>query len=102
MLALGCAACAVFAQEPPVAAETAKTITLPAGEFHEECLQLTVRQRLNYSFRSPAPVEFNIHYHRNDKIHYPVRRKSVAALSRSYAPKRTDGYCLEPISIVGA
>jgi hypothetical protein len=102
LLAFGCAAGVALADETRSAAGTAKAITLPGREFHEECVQLTARQQLGYSFRSPAPVEFNIHYHRDDKIHYPVHRKRVTALSGSYVPKRTDGYCLEPISIVGA
>ena len=94
LFVFGCAAGAAFAQEPPAAAGTAKTITLPAGEFHEECVQLAARQRIDYSFRSRTLLEFNIHYHRNGKIHYPVRRRGVTALSGSYAPKESDGYCL--------
>jgi hypothetical protein len=27
-----------------------KNVTLPAGEFHEECMQLAARQRLDYQF----------------------------------------------------
>lgn len=94
LLVFGCAAGAALAHEPPAAAGTAKTITLPAREFHEECLQLAARQRIEYSFRSRTPVEFNIHYHRDGKIRYPVRRKAVTGLSGSYLPQRADGYCL--------
>ena len=39
-------------------------------------------------------MEFNIHYHRADKIHYAVRKKGFTALSGSYVAKRSDGYCL--------
>jgi len=81
-------------QVPSAPAAGTKTIILPAGEFHEECMELTKRQRLAYSFRSAAPVEFNIHYHIGNKIHYPVLKKSIAALTGTYAPKRPDGYCM--------
>ena len=86
--------CAAGAQEAKAPAAGARSITLPAGEFHEECMDLAVRQPLEYSFRSARPVEFNIHYHRDNKIHYPVRKKSVTELWGSYMPQRNDGYCL--------
>ena len=76
------------------AASGAKKMTLPAGEFHEDCVQLAARQKLDYSFRSAAPLDFNIHYHRDDKVFYPVRRTAVTALASNYTPRRTDGYCL--------
>lgn len=82
------------AQEQKAPAAGAKTVTLPAREFHEECMDLTVRQGLKYSFHGAAPLEFNIHYHRGGKIHYPVLKKSIATLSGIYSPQRDDGYCL--------
>ena len=91
-LALACAATAAAHGTGAVAG--AKKMTLPANEFHEECVELAARQKLEYSFRSAAPLDFNIHYHRNDKVYYPVRKNGVAALSASYSPRRADGYCL--------
>jgi hypothetical protein len=94
LLALCCAAGPAGAQEPKAPGAGAKTVTLPAGEFHEECMELAARQRLEYSFHSAAPLEFNIHYHRGNRIHYPVLRKGVTALSGTYSPQRGDGYCM--------
>jgi hypothetical protein len=76
------------------AATGAKKMTLPAGEFHEECVELAARQKLDYSFRSAAPLDFNIHYHRGDKVHYPVRKNGVTTRTASYTAQRADGYCL--------
>ena len=94
ILALWCGAGPAGAQEPKAPAAGAKTITLPAREFHEECMDLAARQKLDYSFRSAGPLEFNIHYHRGDKIHYPVLKKGVKALTGTYVPERGDGYCM--------
>jgi hypothetical protein len=92
LLALACAATA--AAHGTGAASGTKKMTLPAGEFHEECVELAARQKLDYFFRSAAPLDFNIHYHRDDKISYPVRKNGVMTLSASYSPRRADGYCL--------
>lgn len=94
LLAFFCAAGPAGAQEPKAPAAGAKTITLPAREFHEECMDLAARQPLEDPFRSAAPLEFNIHYHRDNKIHYPVLKKGVTKLSGTYVPKRSDGYCM--------
>ena len=77
---------------PP--ADSSKSIKLPAKEFHEECMQLAAGQRLGYSFHAAAPLEFNLHYHRDGKILYPVRKQGVASFAGSYTSPRSDGYCL--------
>jgi hypothetical protein len=77
---------------PP--ARSSQTINLPANEFHEECMELAASQRLGYSFHAAAPLEFNIHYHRDGKIRYPVLKKGVATLAGSFRPTRSDGYCM--------
>jgi hypothetical protein len=95
LTALSLAAFSAGAQEagaPP--ADSAKTVNLPANEFHEECMELAAGQRLGYSFRAAAALEFNIHYHRDGKIRYPVQKKGVATLAGSYTSPRNDGYCL--------
>lgn len=93
-LALILAASAAGAEEMKAPAERAKSIELPANEFHEECMELAAGQRLGYSFRSSGPLEFNIHYHREGKIRYPVRKKGIATLAGAYTSPRNDGYCL--------
>ena len=82
------------AQEATAPADRAKSVNLPANEFHEECMQLAVGQRLSYSFSAAAPLEFNLHYHRDGKILYPVRKQRVAKLAGTYTSPRSDGYCL--------
>src|SRR5262249_12447797 len=77
---------------PP--ADSSKSVKLPANEFHEECMQLAAGQRLGYSFRAAAPLEFNLHYHHDGKILYPVQKKGIASIAGSYTSPRSDGYCL--------
>ena len=77
---------------PP--AESSKSVKVPANEFHEECMQLTAGQRLGYTFHAAAPLEFNLHYHRDGKILYPVQKRGIATFAGSYTSPRSDGYCL--------
>jgi len=77
---------------PP--AESSKSVKLPANEFHEECMQLAAGQRLGYAFHAAAPLEFNLHYHRDGKILYPVQKTGVVKLAGSFTSPRSDGYCL--------
>ena len=93
-LLLGAAAAAAHAHETSGASTASKTIELPAREFHEECLELTPRQRLSYAFRSAQPLDFNIHYHRGNDVFYPVQQKNVRAYKNTFVPRRNDGYCL--------
>ena len=88
------AAAPAGAEEAGAPADERKSVTLPANEFHEECMRLTAGQRLGYSFHAAAPLEFNLHYHRDGKILYPVQKKGVASLAGSFASPRSDGYCL--------
>ena len=101
LLLLGAALQPARAHEAAGAAQVSKTIELPAREFHEECLELTPRQRLHYSFRSAQPVEFNIHYHRGNDVIYPVRMRNARAAHSAFVPRRSDGYCLMWSNVAG-
>jgi hypothetical protein len=94
LAALSLAVAPTAAEEGRAPAESAKTVNLPANEFHEECMDLAAGERLGYSFRAAAALEFNIHYHRDGKIRYPVLKKGVAALDGAYSSPHSDGYCL--------
>ena len=92
---LGATACSARAHDASsTGSEIRKTVELPAGEFHEECLDLSRRQRLHYAFSSAQPVEFNIHYHRGKDIVYPVRLKNIRSLKSVFTPPRDEGYCM--------
>ena len=53
------------------------TVTLKPSDMHEECFELVGRQKLFYEFNSDQPVNFNVHFHNGDKVHYPVQQNGV-------------------------
>ncbi len=76
-------------------------------KFHEDCIQLLPGDSLIYSFRTSDPVDFNIHYHENGKIFYPVSKKNVSDEKGEYSSGKKQFYCLmwtnpqkEPVSLI--
>ena len=54
-----------------------KSITLKPSETYEECFELEMGQKLFYKFDSDKPVNFNVHFHVEKEIHYPVQQNGV-------------------------
>jgi hypothetical protein len=88
----------------PWNSETA--VLINPSKFHEDCIQLKPGDSLIYSFRTSDPVDFNIHYHENGKIYYPVSRKKIADEKGKYTSGKKQFYCLmwtnrqkEPVSL---
>ncbi|MDO8283060.1 MAG: hypothetical protein Q7U10_10645 [Thermodesulfovibrionia bacterium] len=44
---------------------------------YEACFELKKGEALEYSFTSSRPLDFNIHYHAIDGLHYPVNEKNI-------------------------
>jgi hypothetical protein len=47
------------------------------GGSHEECLELIPGKIMEYKFISSDSVNFNIHYHAEEGIKYPVNEESI-------------------------
>jgi hypothetical protein len=60
--------------------KNSKKVVIKPVRSYEECVEMLPNQVIIYSFQSSKALDFNIHYHGDDKIHYPVLKKEV----RSY------------------
>lgn len=56
---------------------TKESVTLKASGMHEECFELKKQQKLFYKFDSDKPINFNVHFHTENEIHYPVQQNGV-------------------------
>jgi hypothetical protein len=65
----------------------------PYGE-HEECAKLAAGDRIEYTFGSDTPVNFNIHYHDGAAIVEPIVREAVTQDAGVFAPPLAQDYCL--------
>ena len=67
-------------------------VTIPAGQAYERCLSVQNGKRLEYVFEAAGPLQFNLHYHLEGDILYPVPSGSRQSLKSSYSPERKVGY----------
>ena len=93
LLAMPLAACAV----PPLEPDAPKAVfnqRIAPYEWHEECVKLGRGDRLDYTFESRQPVQFNIHYHEGATVVMPVVRESVKSEADVFEAKLAQDYCL--------
>lgn len=67
---------------------------LKSGEMYEECLALTTGDRLDYSFNANKPLVFNIHYHVDEDIFYPVKDALRSLIADELQVSADHRYCL--------
>lgn len=82
----------------PIAASTADfgpfSLPVAPNSFEERCIKLAAGASMRYRFKSSAPVDFNLHYHRGKEVIYPVKKAAVAKRVGRFRAKREDVYCL--------
>ena len=79
------------------AADGPRTVTahpLPSYQIHEECLALKAGDRVEFTFESTDPVDFNIHYHEGDAVVMPLSREKAREYAGVYAATLAHDYCL--------
>ena len=84
---------AVLAKETPKDAPRPFSFTLEAKKSHEECMPLGKGDKRRYHWKSDAPVDFNIHYHRQTEVFYPVKRDGMRGDGGTFHAKTGEEYC---------
>lgn len=69
-------------------------VTVNPSKFHEDCIELLPGDVMTYSFKTSGPVDFNIHFHREETCAYPVSEKNVSNGEGKFYPERKQFYCL--------
>jgi len=86
----GCTAPLVTADSPKIV----NGYEIRPNEWHEECLRLKPGDRVDYTFESTEPVEFNIHFHEGAAVVMPVVRENSRGDAGVFAPPLAHDYCL--------
>lgn len=89
IIVLSLAACS----SAPLKKDNAESTINPSGVY-EDCASASAGQVIKYSFNSSVPVNFNVHYHAEEKIFYPVEKNGITSDSGTYEPLKEDIYCL--------
>jgi hypothetical protein len=67
--------------------------SLEPDGIHEECVTLAAGEKRSWYWKSSAPVDFNIHYHRGDEVFYPLKRERMRGDGGTFTAKTGEGYC---------
>lgn len=71
-----------------------RALNLEAGKIEEPCFTLAMTDRLEYSFNSDSPLDFNLHYHEGQGVSFPVEMKNVSAHKGTFVATGSRKYCL--------
>lgn len=52
---------------------------VPPGTFIEVCEKLPPGSKVRWSYKSAAPMDFNIHYHEGKDVKFPAKHNASAA-----------------------
>ena len=69
------------------------SVTLEPAKSHEECLPIGAGQKRRYHWKSDTPVDFNVHYHRETEIFYPVKRVAMRGDGGLFSARSGEDYC---------
>ena len=69
-------------------------VVINPAKLYEECMELTSRDVLFYSFKSSEPIDFDIHYHEEGNIVYPIIKKDSSAQEGRFYADKEQTYCL--------
>src|SRR4030067_3849826 len=70
-------------------------ITVDPHRSYEECVELRATSILDYSFTASKPVNFNIHYHAEGGIFYPVSENNVPVSKGTFSTQEEKHYSKE-------
>jgi hypothetical protein len=68
--------------------------TLKPSGVHEDCMELSSGQGIEYSFTSSKPLNFNIHYHEDRGIFYAVQKDNTTHEDGRFQAEKKQYYCL--------
>jgi hypothetical protein len=90
---LACIALPAAAAPAPAVRDLAVEVSLAPKKIHEECARIEAGQSRRWHWKSSAPVDFNIHYHRGDDVFYPVKRDGMRGDGGTFTAKTGEDYC---------
>jgi hypothetical protein len=82
-----------FAAEPARPNWQSLDTTLEPGKVLEHCDALEKGEKRRYHWKSSAPVDFNVHYHQEQEVFYPVKRDAMRGDGGTFVAKSGQEYC---------
>jgi len=92
VVAGGCAQSSHILKKEPGTEVVHQTLTIKPGGSSEECIELRQGMVFDYNFDASHFVNFNIHYHAEDGVKYPVIQKGIMYGKGNIDPSTHDFY----------
>ena len=92
-LALACTLVAIGAHAADKPAPKRFSVTLAPGKVHEECLKIDAGRKSGFHWKSSAPVDFNVHFHKGPEVFYPVKKDQSSGDRGTFAARTAEEYC---------
>jgi hypothetical protein len=91
----GCAATETATTVKPqhIGSGMQEEVIIASSSFYEACDKLSPGQQAEYSFAVSKPVNFNVHYHTAQEIHYPVQKENIDSMSGVFTAEAKAMYC---------
>jgi hypothetical protein len=97
----GCAKTPIVREKEIGGEEIYDKLAIKGSGMYEECIELRPGMVFDYKFNSSKPLKFNIHYHAEDQIYYPVLQDGVTEWegtidpgTHHYYTEEQEFYCL--------
>lgn len=74
--------------------EYAEKVSVDAGAVAELCFDADKDDELLFRFEADQALQFNLHYHIDDEVFYPVPEHETAAEKGQYLVPKDETYCL--------
>lgn len=74
--------------------QTQQTATIQPGKVEESCMTMAAGERLEFSFSANIGLDFNIHYHDNKEVYFPVSESALSQWKGVYIAPHKQHYCL--------
>jgi hypothetical protein len=68
-------------------------VTLEPGKMLEHCDKLAAGEKRRFHWKASAPVDFNVHYHQDKEVFYPVKRDAMRGDGGTFIAKTEQEYC---------
>jgi hypothetical protein len=95
LMALMLATTPALAEETEnVLAHLDREVVLGAGKVEEPCFAMAISDRLQFAFEADSGLNFNIHYHENDSVSFPVSVKDRKKEEGEFFATGSRQYCM--------
>ncbi|MDH3768349.1 MAG: hypothetical protein OES99_07840, partial [Gammaproteobacteria bacterium] len=76
------------------ARQFAGNVVVESGRHKELCFESNQGDKVIYRFEANSPLKFNLHYHQDEEVFFPVPEHATAAEKGQYIVVADDTYCL--------